>query len=793
MRLPLPRSLHMRIMAGMAVLQLCAVGLFSFYMLTQLMSNEVTNRQALGHKILALAGTSVESLIAQHNLPGLQQYMSRVAADEAISSVTVKDAQGGVLYRQTKNTQPQHLVTRLLQNGEKPEVAVELRSDGVPLGLMTVRLSSELLNQNIDALLYNVMYLVMILLAVDLVASALLIKYLVAPLGPLASMARDISMGNLDTIMPASESASEEMRHLSTAFVGSAKLMRKQIVALEETRALISQNELRLRNLVNNIHEVLLELDDLGNVAFLNKTWTELTGHTLESSLRQPFSTFLVQPAQQAQFSPGMLSQMGESALQLEVRASDGRSLWMQMNASPQYDDRGKFAGLISTLVDINENRQVQRLQQEYQERLYRQSITDPMTGVYNRRHFDDLLDNLLELNLAKGRQVALVIIDIDGFKFINDTYGHPVGDEVLKLIAKALTTGKHQGGAVARIAGDEFAVILQNVTDEQATNVAKQIHRNIGETVINLAVGQLQVQASLGVAVAPGHGKTRQDLMRAADVALYHAKKSGRNRVDTLSRDVGDAIMDIFSQGFELRNALAGGMIAPFLQPIIELSTGEVFAYEVLTRLKRGDEYVVAENFVTIAEDLGLIRDMDLFIIKQALNLTPKGVHLFLNISLNSFYAPEFSRQLRQVLLSPAAHGHAITIEFTERQTTHMSDDFLRFFDELRTAGCKIALDDFGVGYSTYGYLRQLRPEFIKIDGSFVQQLLGNQQDAKIVEQIKELSDIFEASSIAEHVENEETSKRLLEMGVKYGQGYYFGRPKHVLDCFGKKDVKLA
>jgi len=392
------------------------------------------------------------------------------------------------------------------------------------------------------------------------------------------------------------------------------------------------------------------------------------------------------------------------------------------------------------------------------------------------------MLANMMSMTLSKSRQLALLIIDIDGFKFINDTYGHPVGDEVLRTVADRLTIGA-QGGTVARLAGDEFAVVLQNVGQDEAQAAARRIHQELSNIVINLPVGELRIQTSIGVAVAPAFGKTPQDLVRAADVALYHAKKSGRNRVDTLSKDMGEAIMDIFSQGFELRNALNNGLIAPFLQPIWDLRTNELMAYEVLTRLKRGKDYVAADEFVLIAEDLGLIREMDLFIINKALSSVPKGVHLFVNISMSSFFAPEFLEDFRALLKSPQAQGRQITIEFTERQTTDMTSDFFRLLDDIRAGGCKIALDDFGAGYSTYSYLRQLKPDFVKIDGSFVQQMLTNPLDNKIVEHIRELSSVFGAKSIAEHVEDAKTVEVLTRLGVDFAQGYYYGKPKLIED----------
>jgi diguanylate cyclase (GGDEF)-like protein/PAS domain S-box-containing protein len=784
MKLFQPRTLHKRIMLAIAMLQLVVVGLFAAYLLIQQVGNEITSRQVMGHKMIGITAPAVSHLVL-HDMGGIPGYLGTMLGDRAVAGITVKDGDGNVLFQQTKQSGELHPVAGWFKAAEShPKISAELKSEQGSLGLMTIELSNELLNEKIRSLLNDVSYLFMLLLGVDLIAIQLLVRSVMAPLTPLAAMAREVSQGNWEKTMLATEAnASDEVRNLSDAFIESAKTMKRQIRELEKTRTQLAENELKLRNLVDNMQEVLLEVDQNGLITFLNPAWEALTGYAIETTLQRPFADFLVQPRQIAYFETGRLEHIPLSELQLEVRAQDGRSIWMQVSTSLQYDESGAVIGLISTLEDITETLRLQELQHQHEQDLYRLTITDPLTGVYNRRHFDKQLENLLHVNLHKGHSLALVIVDIDGFKFINDTYGHPVGDEVLRTVANSLLANKHQGGAIARIAGDEFALMLQNVNEVEVEKIGRLIHEDINHIVIPLPVGHLTVQTSIGIAIAPVHGKTPQDLVRAADVALYHAKKSGRNRVDTLTRERGEAIMDIFSQGFEVRNAISAGMILPFMQPIVDLRTRKVFAYEVLTRMRRGDAFVPADDFIPIAEDLGLIREMDLFVIGQALKTVPKNVHLFVNISLSSFYAPEFAQQLRDLLSSPAAQNRSITLEFTERETVEMSGEFIQLFEDIRAGSCNVALDDFGVGYSTYSYLRALRPEFVKIDGSFVLKLKENQEDVKIVEQIRELAHIIGAHTIAEHIEDEETIAMLVKMGVDYGQGYYFSRPVNVQD----------
>ena len=781
MKIKLPRALDMRIMLSIALLQLLLVGAFSVFWVFEEVGNELSDRQAVAHKMLALVVPSIERTVHEKNLAELKRYLNRVLADPLVNSLVIKDMAGQTLFSQSSPMEPLHPLGQWFKSDwMQLGVSAQLWRDGVPLGFISIKLSNQAVNQDIRNLLENVTYLLFILLALDLIAIQILVKMFVAPIGSLTVMAQAFTQGNLDTSIVPDASASDEVQHLTTAFIESAKVMRHQIDDLEQTRGQLASNELRLRNLVNNMREVLLELDQSGKILFLNPAWEKLTGYPVEQCLNKPFSHFLVQPQHQAHFVLGRLEQLPTFDMQIEVRAQSGDSVWLRMSSTVQRDALNAFYGMVSTLEDISENLKLQSLQREHEQDLYRLTITDPLTGVYNRRHFDEMLVNLMAMSLPKGQQLALIIIDIDGFKFINDTYGHPVGDEVLIAVAKTLSS-RSAGGTVARLAGDEFAVVQQNTSEEEAKSMARRLHQELSNIVIPLAVGELRIQTSVGVALAPAYGKTPQDLVRAADVALYHAKKSGRNRVDTLSKDMGEAIMDIFSQGFELRNALSNGLIAPFLQPIYDLRKNEVMAYEVLTRLKRGDTYVPADEFVLIAEDLGLIREMDLYIINKALLSVPKGVHLFVNISINSFFAPQFREEFLRLLQSPQAQGRLLTIEFTERQTTQMSDEFFVQLDAMRAGGCKIALDDFGAGYSTYSYLRKLKPDFVKIDGSFVQHMLENPADLKIVEHIRELSAFFGAKSIAEHVEDVKTVELLQRLGVDFAQGFYYGKPKMV------------
>lgn len=781
-------------MLAIGVLQVVLFTAFSLYVLATQIHQQLSMRQVVGQTLLATAVPAIDQRLTVRDMADVRTYANRLADGSAVAQLEIRLASGELVFSHSKPSEAVNPLVGRFNPSRQYDVPLSapIVRGGKSVAAVYLLVSNAELNRRINTVFWTIGVAFLVLLGIDLIASQFLIRYFVAPLGPLTMMATELTQGQWPTTVKPPEGA-PELQHLSQAFMSNASVMRKQIGELERTRGKLAEREMRLRNLLDTMREVLLEMDAQGNILFLNPAWETLTGLEVAPCLNKPFQMFVTPPDEQAHFEPSKLPSLHLRDLELELRARDGKPVWVHMHANVRYRRNGELANVVATMYDVSEQRQLEQVRREHAEDLYQLTITDPLTGLFNRRHFDHVLRDVMTTRLLGGKQVALLIIDIDGFKFINDTYGHPVGDEVLKAVAHTLMAEPSPHDMVARLAGDEFAMILRDGTDDEFQRLSQEIHAKLSQIKIPLAIGQLKIQSSIGLALAPMHGKTPQDLVRAADVALYHAKRSGRNRVDILSKDRGAAIMDIFSQGFELRNALTGGAITPFLQPIVEVQTRQVVAYEVLTRLKRGSRYVAADEFILIAEELGLVREMDLYIIRQALLHVPKDVHLFLNISLSSFYTPEFSHELKKLLQSSIATGRSLTIEFTERQTTDMSSDFIRLFNDLRSGGCKIALDDFGAGYSTYSYLRRLKPDFVKIDGSFVQQVLKNPQDAKIVQHIKELSEVFGAQSIAEHVEDEATLQLLQKLGVNFAQGYLFGRPRPMHECIEERALKYG
>jgi diguanylate cyclase (GGDEF)-like protein/PAS domain S-box-containing protein len=785
MRLRLfPRTLRARIAASFSILLLLTAAAVTLAFARQAAHTHLETQQQLAQNLMVFVEPAVRGMVTNYDITGLDNYMQKIAADPAIASIRIVDEGGGsLLYQHQGNAEPASWMSRILAgvSGASPLLISEINVNGAKVGRIEAVLSYAPLNQGVRHVIVVGSALTAIVLAVAFLLAYLLLTRFTAPLRPLMEWAREFAHGNWHPRVKLIESGSREIQELNQAFADGSATMRHYIQSLEETRELLEYSETRLRKLVNSMHEILFELDADGRIIFLNPAWQALTGFAADDSLGKSFSDFLLGEDAIRDFEANVLPRLHEKNREISLRSADGKHLWMSLDADAQTDSAGNFTGIIGTFSDITKSVELNHLLSRYQDELYHLSVTDPLTGLYNRRHFDSQLEVILSDHLPKNMPVCLLLIDLDGFKFINDTYGHPFGDEVLRTTAQLLKQQVRRNDYIARLAGDEFAMVLKNTDIENATRIAQKLHDRISDTRIPLPVGHMQLQSSMGVAEAPTHGANAQDLVSAADVALYHSKRGGRNRIEVLSPDISKAVMSIFSQGFQLRNAIEQGHIHPAFQPICNLKNGIPMAYEVLARMRVNGLVIQAKDFITVAEELGLTREVDLHVIGQALLLSPSEHALFLNVDISSFNDKEFVQDLSRLLKPACAEGRSITIEITERETIPLSDGLHQDIQTLRAFGCKLALDDFGSGYSTYNFLNQFRPDYLKIEGSFVRGMLQNEADRKIVTHIHELASSFGMQTIAESVEDAATEHALQEIGISNAQGLFYGAPRLV------------
>lgn len=421
---------------------------------------------------------------------------------------------------------------------------------------------------------------------------------------------------------------------------------------------------------------------------------------------------------------------------------------------------------------------------QEYNIKLQELSVRDPLTGLYNRRKFHEFLRYEI-IRAERHRQgFSVIMIDLDNFKYINDTFGHPIGDMVLKELTAMLGEGLRRGDVLARMGGDEFAIILPETPAASGLQVANKLHQLLRGREFELPVGKIRSTASFSMVSYPEDGKTEEDLYTAMDVVLYKAKKHGKNQVMTAESEEDRSMMTVFKQGDFLRNALREDRIEAFLQPIIEVKSNAVIAYEVLVRIRDGETIIPAGEFIEVAEELGMAQELDREVFRKGLAhyakiaRTNPHARMFFNLFPRSFNDLDWVRGIPEMVRAAGVPCENIVLEITEREALPNLTQVRAVIEELRASKIAVALDDFGSGFSSFLYLKYLEIDYVKIEGSFVRQIAADERDRVIVANINSMAHQFGMKTVAEFVEDEMTAKILVELGVDYAQGYYYGRP---------------
>ncbi|MDI1231683.1 MAG: bifunctional diguanylate cyclase/phosphodiesterase [Methylobacter sp.] len=417
-------------------------------------------------------------------------------------------------------------------------------------------------------------------------------------------------------------------------------------------------------------------------------------------------------------------------------------------------------------------------------------AVHDPLTGLHNRRQFNDILNYEIGRSERHQHEFSLLMLDLDDFKDINDSYGHPTGDTALCSIANVLLEHTRNGDLCARIGGDEFAIILTETGPKGARVVAEKIGKALRELAITSAQGnRFHLTVSIGVSSYPVDGLTIDTLLEGVDAAMYKAKDMGKDSVFAFdATEERISIRETRDNAESLREALKEGRIIPYYQSIVNCQTGELYAFETLARHKSPTgETTSAAMFIETIDKYGMARDLDLAMINNSFaakraamdaNRPEANAKVFINLSVQEIqgrgilgYAEELCQQLE---LPP----ESIVFELLERDAIGDMSNMRRFLTNLRRKGFAFALDDFGTGYNSFHYLRELRFEYVKIDGAFVRNILSSKVDYALVHNLSRLCQDIDILTVAEFVENQEIWEALKSMGINYAQGYHIGMP---------------
>ena len=405
----------------------------------------------------------------------------------------------------------------------------------------------------------------------------------------------------------------------------------------------------------------------------------------------------------------------------------------------------------------------------------------DPLTDLPNRRLFTEKLDDALLRTTSEGCRTAVMMLDLDGFKAINDTHGHAAGDQTLVEVSKRMSAMMRADTLLARVGGDEFGVVLPNVTSlDDPAGLARRIVTAmtepfmIGSTATTLGIG-------IGIAVAPDDGTQHDELVRRADLALYRAKAEGQSTVRFFEPEMDTHVKQRMQIERELRNAIATQAIIPYYQPLISIAENRIIGFEALARWESEELGAVSPVvFIPIAEECGLIGELgDQLLRRACLDAAawPANIKLAFNISPVQLRNGSLGLRILAILGDTGFDPHRLEIEITESALVDNLEVAQRVIDQLRQAGIRIALDDFGTGYATLRQLQTLHLDKIKIDRSFVDRVISDNESQVIVRAILGLASGLGLATTAEGIEDAEQLAYLKANGCTEGQGYLFGK----------------
>ncbi len=452
----------------------------------------------------------------------------------------------------------------------------------------------------------------------------------------------------------------------------------------------------------------------------------------------------------------------------------DGTVIWIRESARAVRDARGRVAYYEGSVEDITARKQLEA-------ELQYLASHDSLTGAYNRHRFREELERLIAQARRTGLGGAVLFLDLDNFKEANDRLGHRAGDELLRSAAQAMRARLRETDFLARLGGDEFGILVAPADAGQAVAIAERILQALREQVVMLGGLTYRIGASCGVALFPEHGTTVDELLAAADLSMYVAKEQGGDRVVVYSPDPYGQSRLATQVGWvdRLRRALMEGRLVCYAQPILDLRQNEVTRWELLVRLVEGEDVIAPGAFLPAAERLGLVQEVDLCVLRQALRFASRRkeeVHV--NLSLKTLSNGRAMEAILAELERLPGIARKVVVEVTESAAVADVAGVLHRLELLRQKGCRVALDDFGVGFSSLYLLRHLPVDYLKIDGSFVRGAVRDPKDRQIVRAVAELARGLGRATIAEGVEDAATLEMVRSLGVDYAQGYHIGRP---------------
>lgn len=551
-----------------------------------------------------------------------------------------------------------------------------------------------------------------------------------------------------------------------------------------------AEMELRLRNhaieaSVNAI--IITDANQADNpIVYVNPAFERITGYTTEEVMG--CNCRLLQGNDHEQMGLESIRRAlrhgNEGAALLRNYRKDGSLFWNELRVAPVRDDQGRIRHFVGVLNDVTDAKR-------YQEQLEYQANYDDLTGLPNRNLLMDRIQQSINFNSRHRSGFALAFIDLDNFKYVNDSLGHVVGDQLLRQVAQALRGCVREGDTLARLGGDEFVVLLNDMADLDSISITLRCMLDAVASPKVLEETEVLVTSSIGFCLAPQDGNDPVTLLKKADNAMYRAKEQGRNQICSYKQEMDEAVRRRLALEHDLRLGLERNELVLYYQPQWSPHSHTTVGVEALVRWRRGDRMVSPAEFIPLAEETGLILELDDWVVRtacaqakawQEANLPRMTVSV--NLSARQFKSGRCIELIREVLQQSELEPELLKVEVTESLVMQNAEDALMTMKQLRQLGVGLSMDDFGTGYSSLSYLKRFPFQQLKIDKSFVDNVVGDREGAAIVQAVIGLGKTLGIQIVAEGVETMAQYNYLTLAGCDLIQGYFFSPPLPVDAC---------
>lgn len=789
-------SIRGRIIAGVVLLHAVLMGLIVADMLTRQQSFMERQISREGQGLATTLAANAPSWLLSDDVTALAELVDSLKTVPHLQNALILDRNGKVraastpeLFNIVLDDEP---TKALFANGKQTwhdnvvDSVAQISIDEKPVGYARVILSTSAVQSELDVITHKGMVYTAIAILIGGLLSWLLVRTMTHQLKLLSDAADDIAAGNLGVALPDS-AGRDEISRLTRDFNQMARALEQdreqrsrfeEILFAEKERALVT---------LHSIGDAVITTDIMGLVEYLNPVAEELTGWSTEEArgipLTQVFNIInektraqVENPVEKALRRNGIVGLANHTIL---IRR-DGHEFSIEDSAAPIRDRDGTIVGVVLVFHDNTQSHAMAR-------EISYQASHDALTGLINRREFEHRLSKLIDSARAERKHHALLYLDLDQFKLVNDTCGHAAGDELLRQITLVLQTRIRGNDMLARLGGDEFGVLLENCTLSHAQSVAEELIGTVKEFHFRWGDKVFTIGVSIGLVAITEDSLDWASLLSHADSACYHAKDLGRNRVQTYLADDLELVQRHNEMHWvgRIAKAYEEERFRLFYQPIV-CTTPEkenLPHFEILVRMLDEEGKLIAPGlFIPAAERYNLMTTLDRWVVRNAFNwLTAHGnipMVCAINLSGHSMGDEHFLDFVIAQIKGTGVPADNICFEITETAAIGNLTKAVHFIGELKALGCRFSLDDFGSGLSSFAYLKNLPVDYLKIDGGFVKDMDNNQTSYAMVEAINNIGHTMNIQTIAEFVENQVVFDQLRELGVDFAQGYVIAKP---------------